>query len=226
MKEKSNMKKILFVAVISALLIVPSLSSAKSAMSDNELGAMFAQAGGIGVLTEGIEVGNAICSGNRCSFKVTFSDVYVKDQTLKFISTDGGNFWDPNHEVADHLNSFDDPAYANGHYGFDGYGEHGYAGYTEVTVKGGLVKRSGSMIIELAGPDHDPTSLNYDNIPSKSSIRVQINSLHIETGDMAITAVVKLGATPDLAGDQTLGRAYTQGVSMTNSGALTVYAHR
>jgi hypothetical protein len=226
------MKKILLLAVISALLIVPSLSSAKNAMTDSELGALYAQSGGTGVLTEGIAVGDAICSGNRCSFNVTFSDVNVKTQNLRSITTDGWNYWSvQQHGIFDFhtFNDERDPNYfgtrPQNHVGFGAYNQPGYVGYTDVTVIGGLVKRSGSLIIELSGPENDPTDLNYSNISSKSSIRAQINSLHVDTGDMAITAIVKLGSTPDLAGNQTLGRVYSSGVAMTTSGALTVYAH-
>lgn len=255
------MKKILILAVISVFFIIPSLASAKYVMTDTEMGSLIAQAGSGGtiadgdyVLLNGTPVGtNAICKGDRCSFTVTFSDVRVRGQQLRTISTDGWNYWsDAQHGMPDYsyrndpnslegrrnLGYFDPDSNTRVGYfdgtdetnpqknpGFGIYTSPGYFGYTMYTTSG-LVKRSGSIVTEIskdlpviAPGDPDPYYWNL-------SMKMKFNDQTIDTGSMGIYATLKLSTSPTLDGDQILGHTYTAGVSMTNSGYLSVYAFR
>ncbi|MFA5323910.1 MAG: hypothetical protein WC373_14660 [Smithella sp.] len=204
------MKKILASVIAAAFFFMPSASSAKSSISDNDLGAIVAQAG---------------------SITITFDDIYVKSKDLKSISTDGWNYWDGDHNVINpHLNNadgfFDGTPEDNPQQnpGFGEYNQIGYLGYADVKVTGGQVKRSGSMILEVFTPEDDPTDFNYSNVSSRCRVDVKMIDQRIEAG-IGIEAAIKLGTTSDLSGNQYLGRVYTSGVSATTNGHLTVYAH-
>ncbi|MCX5850230.1 MAG: hypothetical protein NTW65_12385, partial [Deltaproteobacteria bacterium] len=97
--------------------------------------------------------------------------------------------------------------------------------YADVYLTGGLVKRSGSVTLECFNSKNDPTAFDYTNVSSLSRLSVEINSMTIDTGSVSIDAAIKLGTTPDLAGNQYLGHTHTSGVSATTNGSLSVYAH-
>lgn len=204
------MKKIFASALIAALFLLPSVSSAKSTINDNDLGAIVAQSG---------------------SVTITFDDIYVKSKDLRTTSTDGLDWWNTNWD-REHLVCNGDTCHAdyfleanstshNSDYEVQNSGA--YYGY-EVHVTGGVVKRSGSMILQVFTPDDDPTSFDYTNVSSQCRIDVRLINQRIEAS-IGIEAVIKLGTTSDLSGNQTLGRVYTAGVSATTNGHLTVYAH-
>lgn len=204
------MKKILASVITAAFFLLPAASSAKSTISDNDLGSIVAQSG---------------------SVTITFDDIYVKSKDLKSISTDGWNYWDEDHGLPNsHVNNadgfFDGTPEDNPQQnpGFGEYNQVGYLGYADVKITGGQVKRSGSMILEVFTPENDPTGFDYSNVSSRCRVDVQMIDQRIEAG-IGIEAAIKLGTTSDLSGSQYLGRVYTSGVSATTSGHLTLYAH-
>ena len=195
------MKRILATVIMSVFLIMPSLcSAAKQVITDGDLDTISAQIG---------------------SITIDFKDIYIKDKQLKSISTDGWNYWDPDHGYADpHINNTD--SYFNTepqkNVGFGEYNQPGYIGYRDVYITGGLIKRSGSMTIEVF-PTMDPNIKSY-------ILKATLNNQSFDTGNIQIGAVVKMGKNNDLSDDQpALGRTLTQGVSATSNGTLTVYAH-
>ncbi len=198
------MKKLLLALVIGSFLIIPFVfsGSAKNVISDLDLDSISAQIG---------------------SVTIEFKDIFVKSRQLKYISTDGWNFWDPDHQFPDpHTRNADgffstDPANS---VGFEGYTDNGYIGYRDVFVTGGWVRRSGSMTMEVF-PSMNPNVRGYE-------LRQTINNFRYETlGDFGVDAVIKLGTNQDLSDDQpALGRVYMSGLSSTSNGVVTVYAHK
>jgi hypothetical protein len=199
------MKKIFTLVVIATFLIIPTVSSAKTAIPDSDLGSIFAQA----------------CLTGDC-VTIVYDDINVKSKTLKTTSTDGLDFWGD-----DHASVFGPahPDYENNMPLGSSFPSKGYIGYADVYLTGDTVRRSGSITIEVFNPDNDPTAFDYTNVLSRRRLAVEINTLTVDTGNMSIDAAIKLGSTPDLAGDQYLGRTYTSGVSTTTGGQLSVYAH-
>jgi hypothetical protein len=211
------MKKFSAFTVIVAFLIVPLVCSAKTLVSENDLGEIFAQTGDI---------------------TITFDDITVKDRILRTTSIDGLDFWNPNYNPTDgnygHADYYveADPTPNNSDYENNMAGEghiwaqypnKGYLGY-EARLTGGQVRRSGEMILEVFNPENDPSGFNYSNVYSDCRLYVQMVNQRIEA-DIAVEMVIKLSPNQDLSGGGTLGRTYTSGVSMTNNGNLSVYAH-
>ncbi len=203
-----NMKNLIKFIIIFSLLMIPIQSFAlTSAISDNELDGVVAQAG---------------------SITVRIGHIQVESQSLKSIVTDGWNYWDSDHDITNHLrnphpNNADD--YFSGtsetnpqkYPGAGFYDKIGYFGYDEVYMTGGTVIHSGSMTLEVV-------STNDPNVRNGCKLEVVMNNSSIHA-PIAIEAVVKLGSTPYFEDNQILGRAYTSGISSTTNGHLSVYAH-
>ncbi len=202
------MKNIFQLILILAILGIPLQSyTVTTSISDSELSNISAQAG---------------------SITVRIGHVVVESRTLKSISTDGWNYWDSDHDLTNHLK---DPHPQNASGYFDGnssnnpqknpgagaYDEVGYIGYDQVRITGGTVIHSGSMSLEVVSTT-DP------HVMSGCKLEVLMNHSSLEA-PIAVEAVVKLSQTPDLAGEQALGRVYTSGISQSMHGHLTVYAH-
>ena len=211
------MKKFSALAVIAAFLILPLVCSAKTLVSENDLGEIFAQAGDI---------------------TITFDDIMLKDRILRTTSTDGLDFWNPhyppiegNYGHADYYveagstannSDYENNMAGEGHI-WTQYPNKGYLGY-EARFTGGRVNRSGEMILEVFTPENDPTAFDYSNVPSLCRLDVQMVNQRIEA-NIAVEMVIKLSPNQDLSEGGTLGRTYTSGVSMTNNGHLMVYVH-
>jgi hypothetical protein len=198
------LKKILISLVIASFLIIPLvfISSAKNVISDLDLSSISAQIG---------------------SVTIEFKDIFVKDRQLRYISTDGWNFWDPDHlfpdpHVLNSLGFFSTEPQTNT--GFDGFTNSGYIGYTDVFVTGGWVRRSGSMTMEVF-PSMNPNVSGYE-------MRTTTNNFSFTTlGNFGVDAVLKLGTSPELSDNQpALGRVYMSGISSTSNGIVTVAAHK
>ena len=202
------MKKILQIFLIAAASLISfNVFAATSSISDNELDTICAQAGAITV-----RIGNFT----------------VESQRLKNIATDGWNYWDPDHDSA---NLFKDPHPNNPPGFFDGssttnpqknpgaagYNQVGYFGYDEAYLFGGTVTNTGYMMLEVVS-----TSDPRVNDGCKLEVIMRNQSVDAQIG---FQMVMKLSDSPDLSGDQSLGRVYTQGIKMTNNGHLTVFAH-
>jgi hypothetical protein len=197
-----NAKRILFTVILTVFLIMPSLgSAAKQAITDSDLDAIAAQAGSI-------------------TIDVT-DEFFIKDKRLKYISTDGWNYWDPEHGFSDpHENNADGffDTSSQERVGFGEYNQRGYVGYRDVFLKGGFVKRSGSITLEVFST-MDPNKKSYE-------LKATVNNVVAVAGDVSISGVVKMGKYNDLSDDQpALGRVYTKGISSYSAGSLTVYAH-
>ena len=200
------MKKILSLIVISSFLFIPFQSFARTIIADSDLASFTAQSG---------------------SITITFNDIYVASKALKTTSTDGLDFWNPNWDQANmvcdaypcHADYYsqDHPDYENNMPLGSAWPSKGYIGYTDVYVTGGLVQRSGYITLEVV-------ALPYNSdLQSRCRLDVIINQT-IKSG-LGVDATIKLGATSDLAGNQTLGRTYSQGIGATTSGSLSVYAN-
>lgn len=205
------MKRIIkFIVILSILAccIIPVQSFAvTSAISDSELDGICGQVGAISV-----RIG-------------TFT---VESQSLKNIATDGWNYWDPDHDLS---NRFKDPHPNNAPGYFDGssttnpqknpgaagYNQPGYVGYDESYLEGGIVHQTGSMVVEVV-------SSNDPNILSQCKLEVLMRNQTVDAR-IGFGMVLKLSDSPDLSGNQSLGRIYTQGIKATTNGHLTVYAH-
>ena len=195
--------------VISSFLFIPFQSFARSIVADSDLASFTAQSG---------------------SITITFNDIYVASKALKTTSTDGLDFWNPHWDKANmvcgtypcHADYYsqDHPDYENNWQGVGTtvWPEKGYIGYTDVYVTGGLVERSGYITLEVVAlPPGNP------NILSQCRLDVIINQT-IKSG-LGVDATIKLSPTSDLAGNQVLGRTYSQGIGATTTGSLSVYAH-
>ena len=194
------MKRILVTVIVAVFLMMPSLCSAAiQVITDDELEAISAQA----------------------SITIQFTDSYIKDKHLKSIATDGWNYWDADHDLPNpHLDNADGyfDTSSQKHVGFGEYDEPGYVGYTDVHVTAALIKRSGSITLEVF-QTMDPNIKSYE-------VKATLNNQWFDTGDMQIDAVAKLGKNADLADDQpALGHVHTQGISAMSGGTVTVYAH-
>ena len=195
------MKKILFLISTVIYLMLPLQSFAViTSIPDNELEGISAQIG---------------------SVTVRVGHVLVQSANLKNISTDGWNYWDSDHRYGDPHNSNADGYFdgsSNKNVGFGEYNQPGYIGYTEAYLTGGYIKRSGYMTTEVF-PTMDPDKKSY-------VIKATMKDQSLDTGDVAVDFVVKLGKNTDLSDDQpALGRVHTQGIANTMNGSLTVYAH-
>lgn len=202
------MKNIFQFILILALLSIPVQSyTVTTSISDDELSNISAQAG---------------------SITVRIGHIVVESRTLKSISTDGWNYWDSDHDLTNHLKDphpnnasgyFDGNRNSNPqqHPGAGAYDEVGYVGYDQVRITGGTVVHSGSMSLEVVSTS-DP------HVMSGCKLDVLMNHSSLDA-PIAVEAVVKLSKTPDLSGDQALGRVYTSGISQSMHGHLTVYAH-
>lgn len=248
------MKKILAFAVLTMFVIMPSLSSAKiTSISDSDLGDISAQAGSITISFDDIILKNSV--GNR-----------ITNKTLKSVATDGYNYWDPNHGYESpyerperpypqtpnlgikNKNKYPGKYPGAGYFDQDGqtspgplgYVEPGYFGYEAYLTTDGLVRRAGSMTMQVFEYGDDSTT--YDtgfyvdrNIWSRCVLKVMVgykdmgglvsDPLKIDTGNMGILAVLKLSDTPDISNGQSLGRIYTGRVTATAQGAVTVHSH-
>ncbi|MCK7505244.1 MAG: hypothetical protein MZV70_14955 [Desulfobacterales bacterium] len=128
------MKKLLIVLIIGSCLIIPFvfMRFCTNVILDLDLDSISAQIG---------------------SVTIEFKDIFIKSRQLKSISTDGWNFWDPDHQFPDpHTRNADgffstDPA--NNKSDLKDTPMNGYIGYTDVFVTGGWVRRSGSMTMEV-----------------------------------------------------------------------------
>jgi hypothetical protein len=195
------MKKILSWIVISSFLLIPFQSFAKTVVSDNDLDSVLAQRG---------------------SVTVTFNDIYVNSKALKTTSTDGLDFWnpfyDPDNGNYGHAAYFGpaNPDYENNMPLGSSFPLKGYIGYADVFLTGGQVQRSGYIILEVV-------STSNPNVLSLCQLNVSINQTI--RSNMGVDATIKLGTTSDLAGNQSLGRTYSQGIGATTTGSLSVYAH-
>jgi hypothetical protein len=198
------MKRILkFISIITFLIIPIQSFAVTTSISDSDLDGIAAQAG---------------------SITVRIGQVIVESQNLKNISTDGWNYWDPDHNLTDpHPNNaagyFDGTSETNPqkYPGAGAYNQAGYVGYDEVYMTGGTIIHSGSMTLEVVSTS-DP------NVKSGSKMDVVMNNNSVYA-PISVEAVIKLSPSPDLAGGQSLGRVYTGGISSTTNGHLTVYAH-
>jgi len=139
------------------------------------------------------------------SITITFDDITIKSRSLVTTSTDGLHFW-----------SYDPNNLNNGYHPKD-TGD-AFFGIADVYLTGGLVERSGSMTVEVV-------YTSDINIKSHCKLNATLNDQRVYSSALAIEATVKLGTTPDLAGDQILGRVYSKGIGSTVNGSLTVYAH-
>ncbi len=195
------MKKILTVVILAAFLVMPTFAFAKQIIADSELDAISAQVGSI-------------------TTDMT-ATIFLKSRQLKSIATDGWNYWDSDHRYGDPHNSNADGYFdgsSNKNVGFGEYNQPGYIGYTEAYLTGGYIKRSGYMTTEVF-PTMDPDKKSY-------VIKATMKDQSLDTGDVAVDFVVKLGKNTDLSDDQpALGRVHTQGIANTMNGSLTVYAH-
>jgi hypothetical protein len=198
------LKKILSIIFISAFLLIPLLSFAKTAVSDNDLSSVTAQRG---------------------SIIVTFDDIYVNSAALKTTSTDGLDFWNPFYNPPDNYGHAayygpENPDYENNLFfsGTDVWPQKGYVGYADVFVTGGTVQRSGYIRLEVV-------STANPNVFSLCQLNVELNQTI--RSNLGIDATIKLGASrSDLVnGTQSLGRVYSQGIGATTVGSLSVYAH-
>lgn len=195
------MKKIFSLIIIYSFLSIPLQTFAKSVVSDNDLDSVLAQRGFI---------------------IVTFDDIYVNSAALKTTSTDGLDFWNPNYDPANgdygHAAYFGPahPDYENNMSVGPTWPQKGYVGYADVFLTGGYVQRSGYIRMEVV-------STANPNVFSLCQLNVDINQTILS--NLGIDATIKLGTTPDLSGNQTLGRVYTQGIGATTVGSLSVYAH-
>lgn len=200
------MKRISKLLIIISFLIIPfELFAATTSISDNELDHVCAQIGSITVRMNEV--------------------IPVESQNLKNISTDGWNYWDPDHDRSGHIKN-PHPNNAEGY--FDGttttnpqkhpaYGKAGYFGYDEAYLYGGTVTTSGTMVIEI-------TSTNNPNT-SDCKLEAVMRNVSIDS-PLGISAVMKLSSSPDLSGNQVLGRVYTQGIQSTGTyGHVTIFAH-
>lgn len=196
-----------FISII-AFLIIPIQSFAViTNIPDNELEGISAQIG---------------------SVTVRMGHILVESTNLKSISTDGWNYWDSDHDLT---NSLKNPHPNNAPGYFDGtsetnpqkypgvgkYDEVGYFGYDEVHLTGGTVVHSGSMTMEVV-------STNNPNVRSGLKLDVVMNHSSLDA-PIAVEAVIRLSDTPDLTGDQSLGRIYTSGISQSQHGRISIYAH-
>ena len=205
--NRATMKRIMkFIVILSILAccIFPVQSFAvTSAISDSELDGICGQVGAISV-----RIGNFV----------------VESQNLKNISTDGWNYWDPDHGIRDpHPDNapgfFDGSSTTNPqkHPGTAGYNQVGYFGYDESYIVGGAVNQTGSMVLEVVSTT-DP------NILSQCKLEVLMRQQTLDA-QIGFGMVLKLSDSPDLSGTQSLGRIYTQGIKASTNGHLTVYAH-
>jgi hypothetical protein len=182
------MKKILLLALIAVFVTIPFGSFAQTAISDRDMSAIFAQEGSI------------IAISRSGSITITLNDFTVKSQSWGVISsTDGLDFWSPGR-----------PGY------HPKYTGDSYIGYADFNVTGGLVKSSGTMIIDVT---YNPAVL------SNCQVIATLNSVHIDAGALGYDFKIKLGTDPTLAGNQTLGHVYMSGPVYTMSGTATVYAY-
>jgi hypothetical protein len=198
------LKKLLIALIIGSFLIIPFVfsGSAKNVISDLDLDSISAQIG---------------------SVTIEFKDIFIKSRQLKYISTDGWNFWDPDHQFPDpHVRNADGffSTEPQNSAGFEGFTDNGFIGYTDVFVTGGWVRRSGSMTVEVF-PSMNPNVRGYE-------LRQTNNNFWYDTGDtFAVDAVIKLGTNQDLSdGQPALGRVYMKGISAMSNGTVTVYAHK
>jgi len=202
------MKKILFLISTVIYLMLPLQSFAViTSIPDNELEGISAQIG---------------------SVTVRVGHVLVQSANLKNISTDGWNYWDSDHDLT---NSLKNPHPNNAPGYFDGttetnpqkypgvgkYNDEGYIGYDQSRLTGGMVIHSGSMTMEVV-------STNDPNVSSGLKLDVVMNHSGMDA-PISVESVIKLADNPDLVGDQSLGRIYTSGISQSQHGRLSVYAH-
>jgi hypothetical protein len=179
------MKKILLLALISVFVTIPFGSFAQTAISDKDMDTIFA--------------GSIISISRSGSITIILNDFTLKSKSWGVISaTDGLDFWSP---------------------GLSGYrpkytGDF-YIGYADFNVTGGLVKSSGTMVIDVT---YNPAVL------SNCQVIATMNSIHIDAGALGYDFKIKLGTDPTLAGNQTLGHVYMSGPVYTMSGTATVYA--
>jgi hypothetical protein len=224
------MKKILAIVVTIAFLLMPSISPAKiTAITDSELSDISAQAG---------------------SITISFDDLILKDslgnvitnRMLKSIATDGYNYWDPDHQYdSPYFNlgiKADKTKYPGTGYFDQEYQSQGFFGYEVYLTTDGLVRRSGSLTMQVVEYDADASDAGFfetRNIWSRSVLKVMVgykdmegnvsDPLFNDTGNMGILVILKLSESPDLSNGQTLGRIYTGRVTATTQGSVTVYAH-
>lgn len=224
------MKKILVFAILAAFFTIPSVSSAKvTSISDSDLGDISAQAGSITISLDDIILKDSL--GNR-----------ITNKTLKSVATDGYNYWDPNHGYESPYSNLgiktDKTKYPGTGYFDQEYESQGYFGYEAYLTTDGLVRRSGSLTMQVFEYDADASDASFyenRNIWSRCYLKVMVgyrdmdglisDPLITDTGNMGILAVLKLSDTPDISNGQTLGRVYTGRVTATVQGAVTVYAH-
>lgn len=202
------MKKILIFISTVIFLIIPIQSFAViTSITDNELEGISAQIG---------------------SITVRVGQVIVPSSNIVNISTDGWNYWDSDHDVTNHLKNphpnnapgnFDGTSESNPqkYPGFGKYDEEGYIGYDQTRLTGGVVIHSGSMTMEVV-------STNNPNVSSGLKLDIVMNHSGYDA-PISVESVIKLADNPDLAGDQSLGRIYTSGISQVAHGRLSVYAH-
>lgn len=196
--------KLIVILSILACLIFPVQSFAvTSAIPDSELDGICGQVGAISV-----RIGTFV----------------VESQNLRNISTDGWNYWDPDHEIPNpHPNNspgfFDGSSSTNPQKnpGAAGYNDVGYFGFDEVQLIGGTVTNTGSMVLEVVSTDEP-------NILSQCKLEVLMRNQTVNA-QIGFQMVLKLSPSPDLSGNQSLGRVYTEGIQATTNGHLTVYAH-
>ena len=199
------MKRIIKFIIILTYIVIPFQSFAFSnAISDNELDRVCAQSGTI---------------------TVRLGEYAVESQNLKNISTDGWNYWDPDHDRTNHIK---DPHPNNAEGYFDGSsstkpqkypqgGSVGYFGYDDGYVTAGTVINSGAMTLQVV-------STNDPNVLSQCKLEIVMMNSSIDAR-FGVQEVLKLSTTPDLAGNQVLGRVYTEGMQSTTNGHISVFAH-
>jgi len=236
------MKNIKLIFVIILFLIMPSLSHGKiSSIADSDLGNISAQDGSITISNDDL-----ILRDNLGRI--------ITNKPLKSIATDGYNYWDPDHGYQNPYTNYgiknDKTKYPGTGY-FDkellthqpacslGYCDPGYFGYGEVLLTtDGLVRRSGSITMQVFTIyDDDYDFYRSRNIWSRCKLQVMVgyrdmdglisDPLFVDTGNMEITAVLKLSSNPDLDNQgQTLGRIYTGRVTQTGTqGMIIVHSH-
>ena len=67
-------------------------------------------------------------------------------------------------------------------------------------------------------------STNDPNVLSQCKLEIVMMNSSIDAR-FGVQEVLKLSTTPDLAGNQVLGRVYTEGMQSTTNGHISVFAH-
>ena len=122
---------------------------------------------------------------------IIFSDLAVKSRNLETVSTNLIDIWGL--DIVDHKRDTTGDA---------------YIGMADGFITGGVVKRSGTMTLEVV--------LNDPTTPwSQSTLYLDIPSQTIDASSLGINATIKLGTDPTLAGTQSLGQTYMTGLKYT-----------